>query len=90
MRWHVCLFSSNGNTSPRDKDGTRVKSLVLAELQCFCRARFMLPTHRIDFVLDNAGFELYCDCVYADWLIQSGIASSIHFHGKVSGNWRRK
>lgn len=37
---------------------------------------------RIDFVLDNAGFELYCDCVYADWLIQSGIASSIHFHGK--------
>lgn len=37
---------------------------------------------RIDFVLDNAGFELYCDMVYADWLIQSGIASVIHFHGK--------
>ncbi|KAH8923345.1 DUF89-domain-containing protein [Atractiella rhizophila] len=37
---------------------------------------------RIDFVLDNAGFELYCDLVYADWLIQSGIASEIHFHGK--------
>ncbi|SPO44747.1 related to venom protein 2 precursor [Moesziomyces antarcticus] len=37
---------------------------------------------RIDFVLDNAGFELYCDCVYADWLIQSGIANEIHFHGK--------
>lgn len=37
---------------------------------------------RIDFVLDNAGFELYCDCVYADWLIQSGIASEIRFHGK--------
>lgn len=37
---------------------------------------------RIDFVLDNAGFELYCDCVYADWLIQSGIAREIHFHGK--------
>lgn len=37
---------------------------------------------RIDFVLDNAGFELYCDCVYADWLIQSGIAKQIRFHGK--------
>ncbi|TFK19981.1 DUF89-domain-containing protein [Coprinopsis marcescibilis] len=37
---------------------------------------------RIDFVLDNAGFELYCDCVYADFLIQSGLASEIHFHGK--------
>ncbi|KAL8292981.1 hypothetical protein RQP46_000675 [Phenoliferia psychrophenolica] len=37
---------------------------------------------RIDFVLDNAGFELYCDLVYADWLIQSGLASHIRFHGK--------
>ncbi|KIY50418.1 DUF89-domain-containing protein [Fistulina hepatica ATCC 64428] len=37
---------------------------------------------RIDFVLDNAGFELYCDCVYADFLIQSGLARQVHFHGK--------
>ncbi|KZP29000.1 DUF89-domain-containing protein [Athelia psychrophila] len=37
---------------------------------------------RIDFVLDNAGFELYCDCVYADFLIQSGLATHIKFHGK--------
>ncbi|GJE89707.1 protein-glutamate O-methyltransferase family protein [Phanerochaete sordida] len=37
---------------------------------------------RIDFVLDNAGFELYCDCVYADWLVQLGFASQIRFHGK--------
>ena len=37
---------------------------------------------RIDFVLDNAGFELYCDMVYADWLIQSGICDQVVFHGK--------
>jgi len=37
---------------------------------------------RIDFVLDNAGFELYCDCVYADFLIQTGLAKQIRFHGK--------
>lgn len=37
---------------------------------------------RIDFVLDNAGFELYCDLVYADWLIQSGVCREIVFHGK--------
>jgi hypothetical protein len=37
---------------------------------------------RMDFVLDNAGFELYCDLVYADWLVQSGICDTIVFHGK--------
>jgi len=37
---------------------------------------------RIDMVLDNAGFELYCDLVYSDWLIQSGICDKIVFHGK--------
>lgn len=37
---------------------------------------------RIDFILDNAGFELYCDLVYADWMIQSGLASEVRFHGK--------
>ncbi|GAA6021492.1 hypothetical protein JCM10207_005777 [Rhodosporidiobolus poonsookiae] len=37
---------------------------------------------RLDIVMDNAGFELYCDFVYADWLIQSGLCSEIRFHGK--------
>lgn len=30
---------------------------------------------RIDFVLDNAGFELYCDCVYGMSLWGSDISS---------------
>ncbi|KAH9821336.1 hypothetical protein DFH28DRAFT_588460 [Melampsora americana] len=37
---------------------------------------------RVDFILDNAGFELYCDCVYADFLIQSGLVNQVRFHGK--------
>ncbi|TFY82008.1 hypothetical protein EWM64_g2009 [Hericium alpestre] len=34
---------------------------------------------RIDFVLDNAGFEL---TFLADFLIQTGLAKQIYFHGK--------
>lgn len=36
-----------------------------------------LPT-----VMDNAGFELFCDMIYADFLIVSGLASEVRFHGK--------
>jgi len=28
------------------------------------------------------GFELYCDLVYADWLMQSGTCDKMIFHGK--------
>lgn len=37
---------------------------------------------RFDFVMDNAGFELFSDLVYADWLMQSGLALECRFHGK--------
>ncbi|MFT7797523.1 protein-glutamate O-methyltransferase [Arapaima gigas] len=37
---------------------------------------------RVDFVLDNAGFELVTDLVLADLLVASGLAQEICFHGK--------
>ncbi|XP_008395918.1 damage-control phosphatase ARMT1 isoform X1 [Poecilia reticulata] len=37
---------------------------------------------RVDIVLDNAGFELVTDLVLADFLVSSGLARHIHFHGK--------
>lgn len=38
------------------------------------------PSQQIS--LTSHAAELYCDCVYADWLIQSGLASQVRFHGK--------
>ncbi|KAG5846464.1 hypothetical protein ANANG_G00115240 [Anguilla anguilla] len=40
------------------------------------------PQGRVDIVLDNAGFELVTDLVFADFLVSSGLARQVHFHGK--------
>lgn len=37
---------------------------------------------RVDIVLDNAGFELVTDLVFADFLVSAGLAREVHFHGK--------
>ncbi|KAJ8009574.1 hypothetical protein DPEC_G00090290 [Dallia pectoralis] len=37
---------------------------------------------RVDIVLDNAGFELVTDLVLADFLVSSGLAKEVRFHGK--------
>ncbi|KAF9997075.1 hypothetical protein BGZ80_010938 [Entomortierella chlamydospora] len=37
---------------------------------------------RVDIILDNAGFELYVDLVFADYMIRAGFASKVVFHAK--------
>lgn len=39
-------------------------------------------TSRVDFILDNAGFELVTDLILADFLVSSGLVSKVYFHGK--------
>lgn len=40
------------------------------------------PNKRVDFVLDNSGFELYADLAFAAFLINSGLVQQCVFHGK--------
>lgn len=40
------------------------------------------PSRRIDIILDNAGFELYTDVLYAAYLLDAGIATSVQLHTK--------
>nr|WP_322717791.1 damage-control phosphatase ARMT1 family protein [Nostoc sp. ChiQUE02]MDZ8230714.1 damage-control phosphatase ARMT1 family protein [Nostoc sp. ChiQUE02] len=37
---------------------------------------------RIDFVVDNAGFELVCDLCLVDFLLSSGLANQVYLHLK--------
>jgi hypothetical protein len=38
---------------------------------------------RIDFLIDNAGYELVCDLAFADYLINRKLAGQVHFHLKA-------
>ncbi|KAI9316645.1 hypothetical protein BX666DRAFT_181008 [Dichotomocladium elegans] len=42
-----------------------------------------LEKGRVDFVLDNSGFEVFVDFIFADWLIQTRKASKVVFNCKT-------
>lgn len=48
-----------------------------------CKKTAETSVVRVDIVLDNSGFELVTDLVFADFLLSSELATEIHFHGKT-------
>ncbi|MFH7025000.1 MAG: damage-control phosphatase ARMT1 family protein [Heteroscytonema crispum UTEX LB 1556] len=51
-------------------------ALKVTELLVNCQGE------RVDFVIDNAGFELICDLCLADFLLGSGLANQVKLHLK--------
>lgn len=40
-------------------------------------------TQNVDFILDNAGYELFTDFILAEYLIENGMAEKVRFHVKA-------
>ncbi|NER36241.1 MAG: protein-glutamate O-methyltransferase family protein [Oscillatoria sp. SIO1A7] len=74
--------ASSGDRSQVETDGDRANLLAddtpqLLELLAESQGK------RIDFIIDNAGFELFCDLCLADYLLTSKVSAEIHFHVKA-------
>ncbi|KAJ3024373.1 hypothetical protein HKX48_000049 [Thoreauomyces humboldtii] len=58
------------------------KRIIVNDSDALVDTLKVLKNGRCDFILDNAGFELYADLILADWLVHSGTASTVVFHAK--------
>ncbi|KAL9939028.1 hypothetical protein V8E36_001841 [Tilletia maclaganii] len=63
-------------------DLERVWDQVFSHLPSFSQAEAKEKGVRVDIVLDNSGFELYTDLLFADWLLSTGKVSEVVFHPK--------
>ncbi len=78
-RADLSLFAADAGEAQAMVDGGRDRLLVdetTAVLQ------HLVQNHRVDFIIDNAGFELVCDLALAAYLLGTETAVTVHFHLK--------
>ena len=90
----LSMWPVDGESKPDHRDLEKANAFLLedraAEIADYFFALPSCPTGRgadgesvrIDFIIDNAGFELVSDLVFADYLVSSGLASVVRFHVK--------
>jgi len=64
-----------------------LKKIIISCFNVWCISVFLFSRSsepgRVDIILDNAGFEVVTDLCLAEFLLTSGLATSIHFHAKA-------
>ncbi|CAG8526584.1 7780_t:CDS:2 [Dentiscutata erythropus] len=75
-------FGADGNIQTKQSEELE-KNILANDLEKAWKWLSKYSNARVDFILDNAGFELYSDLIFSDWLIQSGYVSEVHLHIKL-------
>lgn len=67
----------------KDKLAEQKQRIIVDKIDELWRKVESLKQSRVDFVLDNSGFEVFVDLVLTDWLIQCGKAEKVVFNCKT-------
>jgi uncharacterized protein with ATP-grasp and redox domains len=80
----LSLWPAEGDDKPDHPDLNQALTHILVNQVESVTGNLLktIPHSRIDFLVDNAGFELVSDLVFSDYLLTSGIASAIRLHVK--------
>ena len=83
-RSDMSIWSADDQTQALGKVQNGQDGLLLNELEEFTTFLHQAGDRlgRVDILVDNAGFELFCDLLLVDILLKNEIASSIHLHLK--------
>jgi uncharacterized protein with ATP-grasp and redox domains len=81
----LSMWPAEGDAKPDHSDHDQAREYLLDDNAAAVADYLLtsdLPLSRVDFMIDNAGFELVNDLALADYLLTSGIAASVRFHVK--------
>jgi len=81
----LSLWPAEGRDKPDHTDLDQARAHILVD-DVHKVTRYLLngePLSRIDFLIDNAGYELVSDLAFAGYLLTSGLATTIRFHVKA-------
>lgn len=80
----LSLWATDATDKPDHEDeGAQQSHTLVDDSTAVSDYMASLPPGRVDFILDNAGFELYGDLALADYLLSSGKVERVHFHAKL-------